>query len=314
VAVADLSEGPAPSVAVLVCTRNRGPRIRATIASVLANTYPDFRVVVVDQSSTPETREALTAFSADARLTVISSTATGLSRARNLGLSAVATELVLMTDDDCEVPSDWIARMVDCFERWPTAAIVYCQVAPGPHDAAAGFIPHFLKAGEQLQTRLSDRGTPEGIGAGMALRRAVAETIGGFDPLLGAGSRFGTHEDVDFAVRALLGGLHVLETDRAIVVHHGFRTFVQWRDSTRLNFLGMGAGYGKLLKGGRWSAAPLIAAIAWTHIVRPTFESLVALRMPPVLRRFTGLCSGLAGAFGTPVDRRRLVFIEADRG
>jgi len=104
-----------PQVTVLICTRDRGDLIHATIRSVLANTYPRFDLLIVDQSSEISTARAVAEFCGDSRLRYIHTATQGLSIARNIGLAFCHSDLVLMTDDDCEVPPDWISEMVALF-------------------------------------------------------------------------------------------------------------------------------------------------------------------------------------------------------
>ncbi|NCC37106.1 MAG: glycosyltransferase family 2 protein, partial [Chloroflexia bacterium] len=65
----------------------------------------------------------------------------GKSWAQNLGLSLIASEFVLLTDDDCEVPPNWVDEMLKPFKLYPRVGVVFCDVLPAPHDSTAGFVP-----------------------------------------------------------------------------------------------------------------------------------------------------------------------------
>lgn len=56
-----------PSVSVIVATRNRNGNVVRTVRSVLDNEYPEFELIVVDQSDDDTTRVALEPFANDRR-------------------------------------------------------------------------------------------------------------------------------------------------------------------------------------------------------------------------------------------------------
>ena len=159
-----------------------------TIESLFANTHPCFEVVVVDQSTNDDTRNALAAFQTDPRLVYVPSQTTGLGRARNIGLAHVRAECVAMTDDDCEVPTDWVAKMERYLVEHPSVAVAYCDVEAAAYDQSLGFTPIYHCQGEVLLSGF--KGRCNGIGAGMAVRKSAVQALGGFDEMLGAGALF----------------------------------------------------------------------------------------------------------------------------
>jgi glycosyltransferase involved in cell wall biosynthesis len=297
-----------PLVSVVVCTRNRGESIVSTLDSLLASDYPNFEIVVIDQSTNDLTANAMTRYREDSRVRFFRSTTYGLGRARNIGMAKALSDIIVMTDDDCEVPPDWITIMAAGFDKHPQVAVVYCNVVAAPHDPKTGFVPDYVRQGEQLMTSIRDKCGPNGIGAGMAVRRSQVDTLGGFDDMLGPGAKFTAYDDVDMAMRALLRGYYVFETDRVAVVHFGFRTLAEGRDLTTRNYYGIGGGLGKLVKCGQWSALRLVAFVLWDAVIAPTFTHLIRLRRPPVLRRFIGFTRGFFHALRMPVDKARLQF------
>src|SRR5690242_4948838 len=112
------------AVSAVVCTRNRGASVVATVESILASDCADFEVVVVDQSSDDATEQALAPIT-DSRHRVVRSNTQGLGRARNIGLEAAASDVCCFTDDDCTVPPEWLRVMADVFRREPRVAVAF---------------------------------------------------------------------------------------------------------------------------------------------------------------------------------------------
>ncbi|MBI4387323.1 MAG: glycosyltransferase, partial [Elusimicrobia bacterium] len=89
-----------PLVSVVLAVYNGAETLRQTLQSVLAQTYPNIEVWVVDDGSTDETPEVLRSLQ-DPRLRVLSlERNVGRSQARNLGVQKAAGELLAMIDAD----------------------------------------------------------------------------------------------------------------------------------------------------------------------------------------------------------------------
>jgi glycosyltransferase involved in cell wall biosynthesis len=74
-----------PTISVIIPTYNRAHLIGASIASVLAQTYTDFELIVVDDGSTDDTEQQVHGFN-DPRITYINQENKGRSHARNCAL------------------------------------------------------------------------------------------------------------------------------------------------------------------------------------------------------------------------------------
>jgi len=295
-------------ITALVCTRNRGDSIVRTVRSILANRHPKFELIVVDQSTDDCTATAISPFLHDPRLRYIRTETSGKTRALNLGLARARSEIVAITDDDCEVPPDWLEKLEDVFKRYPGVAVGYCNVDGAPHDTRTGFIPAYQQRGSKLVLTLPEKLRARGIGAGMAVRRPAVMALGGFDEMLGPGGVFPSADEWDITVRALLKGYGIYETDNVAVTHYGFRTYSEGRALARRDWLAIGAAYAKPIKCGYWR-----------FIVVPAYE-LVIVALGQMLwealrfRRFRGLIRvtafvrGFLRGWRTPVDRKTLLF------
>jgi GT2 family glycosyltransferase len=103
---------------VVIPTYERPDALRATIDSVCTQTFTDYDVIVVDDGSiSNEQHEVLSEISSSyERVRIMRQENRGPAAARNEGWRAVEADVVLFTDDDCIVPSDWIEQLVTAFE------------------------------------------------------------------------------------------------------------------------------------------------------------------------------------------------------
>ena len=90
-----------PTVSVITPTYNRMGLLTEAIASVRAQTFPDWELIVVDDGSADETPRLLEAYARrDARIRPVRQPNQGLSAARNAGLRVAKGEFVAFLDDD----------------------------------------------------------------------------------------------------------------------------------------------------------------------------------------------------------------------
>ncbi|WP_224984887.1 glycosyltransferase [Geomonas agri] len=90
-----------PSVSILMPVRNEEKHLPAALASLSAQTFRDWELVVVDDGSTDRTPDILAlAAAADSRMRVLATGGQGLVPALNLGLAQCRSELVARMDGD----------------------------------------------------------------------------------------------------------------------------------------------------------------------------------------------------------------------
>lgn len=120
-----------PTVSILVACYNAGRHVSAAIESVLAQTWEDFEVIVVDDGSTDKSRGVLSGFT-DPRMRVIAQQNAGASCARNRAFAASSAPLVIYFDaDDIMGPrhlESLVSRLGDepdciAFGRWSRFSI-----------------------------------------------------------------------------------------------------------------------------------------------------------------------------------------------
>jgi peptidoglycan/xylan/chitin deacetylase (PgdA/CDA1 family) len=92
-------------VAVVIPARNAAATLSRTLESILEQSSPDWEAIIVDDGSTDRTATIAEEFAAkDGRFRVVRQQASGVSAARNAGITAARGEWLLFLDSD-----DWIA-------------------------------------------------------------------------------------------------------------------------------------------------------------------------------------------------------------
>lgn len=109
--------GRPPKVSVVVPVYNDRVKLQRLLASFEALKDPDtFEVLIVDDASTDDTREAVTAWVTKglpfaARLITMERNG-GPGRARNAGVAAARAPIVAFTDSDCTVTPEWLEHLI----------------------------------------------------------------------------------------------------------------------------------------------------------------------------------------------------------
>jgi glycosyltransferase involved in cell wall biosynthesis len=115
-------------VSVIIPCYNRAGIVCETIDSVLSQTYSHFEIVVIDDGSTDNTREAIAAYD-DRRVRYFYKQNGGLSAARNSGLEAARGEFIAFLDSD-DLWHSWKLRaQIEIFVRHPEVGLIWSDMS-----------------------------------------------------------------------------------------------------------------------------------------------------------------------------------------
>src|SRR4051812_9104737 len=90
-----------PYVSVIIPAYNAEATIAETVSSILAQTFENFELIVVNDGSTDKTAAVIKdTFGSDPRVTLINQKNGGVARARNSGISASQCEFIAPIDAD----------------------------------------------------------------------------------------------------------------------------------------------------------------------------------------------------------------------
>lgn len=113
-----------PQVSVIIPTFNRSKLVAQAIRSVLAQTYEDFEVIVVDDGSTDDTRDVVAAFQ-DPRVVYLWQENQQRCAARNNGIAHARGSYVAFLDSDDVWFPNKLERQMQAFERHPDVGLVF---------------------------------------------------------------------------------------------------------------------------------------------------------------------------------------------
>ena len=107
--------GPAPKISVIVPVYKVEKYLPECIESVLAQTFTDFELILVDDGSPDNSGAICDAYAArDPRVRVFHKENGGVSSARNLGLDHARGEWIAFVDSDDTVTTDFLQSIAEC--------------------------------------------------------------------------------------------------------------------------------------------------------------------------------------------------------
>jgi glycosyltransferase involved in cell wall biosynthesis len=203
-----------PTVTLLLPNRNNDHVLDLVLERLAQHTtYPNWELVVADDGSTDGSLDILRRWRADPRLpnfTLLEREHAGVVETLNAGLAAGSGELVVQLDGDASVETPgWLERMVDFYESDPRVGVVCPLVVfdhgpvhaagvnmicrEGLHDRSTRPIEPpgrrtFNTRVERVTREAAGRTVTEpaevdaSIGVCMLYSRAMAESLGGYDP------------------------------------------------------------------------------------------------------------------------------------
>jgi len=187
------SAGIAPRVSVVVAARDEERKIEAALRSLLAQDYPDFEVVVVDDRSTDRTGPILDRLATEhpglrvVHVAELPSGWLGKNHALQAGADRSSGEWILFTDADIHMDPTVVSRAVRfCEERGVDhLAIAPALLLPGLLLQGFGvfFLWSFLLFAKPWKARDPKSWFHVGVGAFNLVRGSAYRAVGGHRPI-----------------------------------------------------------------------------------------------------------------------------------
>jgi glycosyltransferase involved in cell wall biosynthesis len=235
-------------ITILICTYNRAELLGPTLDSLAQMETPGltWEVLVVDNNSNDDTAAVVQSRVAGypAPLRYLFEGRQGKSNALNTGMAATDADVIAFTDDDVQIPCDWLTQTKTAFDTfhcdyvggrvfpwWDTAPPRWLPTANGRLWAVIALLDY------GLEPFRFGRRIP--LGVNMAVKRVAIERVGGFNPRMGrtAGTLMG-QEQREWFLRAHAAGVvgyyspdivvrHWIPRDRLTKSY--FRRWFYWR-------------------------------------------------------------------------------------
>ncbi len=183
------------TVSVIIPCFNQGAFVDEALDSVLAQTFDDIEIIVVNDGSTdPLTVGALQALRRP-RTRVVHTANQGLPAARNAGIRAAVGRYILPLDADDRIAPTYIEQAVRVLEARPDVGIVYCRAELFGDRRGEWGLPEYQFPDVLFSPR---------IFAAALFRRADWEAVGGYSDEFRGG-----WEDYDFWLSLIERGCRV---------------------------------------------------------------------------------------------------------
>ena len=180
-------------VSVYMIVHNGARFIRAAVDSILAQSFPDFEFVVIDDGSTDSSPEILASYR-DPRLRVIHQENQGRPRARNRALAECQGRFIAVIDSDDLAKPERLARQVEYLRAHPEIGVLGADHLFIDEMGRTVSRVRLPPEHEKLRRLIVIRNSIP-LSAAM-FRKDVADAIGGYD------ETFVFCQDHDFLVRA----------------------------------------------------------------------------------------------------------------
>ena len=184
-----------PRVSVVIPAYEAAGTLAAAVDSVLAQTYDDLEVLVVDDGSSDDTAAVAEGYGKP--VTCIRTENRGVSHARNTGIAASSAEFVALLDaDDLWEPSK-LGRQLEVLTARPTAGVSTTgslRVDPALRPLE---VTHARQPADPCKELLLHSMVLGAISSPL-IRRDAANDVGGFDP------EFSQCADWDYFIRLSL--------------------------------------------------------------------------------------------------------------
>ncbi|MDQ3063471.1 MAG: glycosyltransferase [Acidobacteriota bacterium] len=179
-----------PKVTVIIPAYNAEKFIEQTINSVLAQTFQDFEIIVIDDGSKDKTAEIINSYGFLVRC--IQTTNGGVSRARNLGIDNALGEYIAFLDSDDLWEPTKLEKQVALLDENPNIGLCFTALERVDRNlkligkTEAQNYPDFCEA------LLLYSCVVTGSCSSVMLRTEIAKQTGGFD------TNFTNHEDWEY--------------------------------------------------------------------------------------------------------------------
>lgn len=114
-----------PIISIIVPIYNSEERLSRCLNSILAQSYKDFELILVNDGSTDSSIEICKSImNKDKRVSLYNRKNSGVSASRNFGISVAHGEYIMFCDSDDEVEPDWCLELLNSIKKYPNMSVI----------------------------------------------------------------------------------------------------------------------------------------------------------------------------------------------
>ena len=171
-----------PLISVIIPAYQHGECVAEALESVLAQTFRDFEIIVINDGCTDSTDKVLRPYVEKNLIRYFHQENQGISATRNRGLSLASGEFVAFLDDDDVWPRDKLEWQVEVMVNSPVLVVGGLSSIFGKKSDRKAVIE---SAGySKFDTWMLFGGNPFGSPGQTLIRKSALLEIGGFDPAI----------------------------------------------------------------------------------------------------------------------------------
>jgi hypothetical protein len=216
------------NVSIILVSYNSFNDLAECIPSILRQTYRDFEIIIVDNSTNDESTEYFKNEFLGVRY-IKSASNGGYSEGNNIGMQYAKGKYIVIVNPDTVVDDNWLVQLIKPLEDHEEIAITTSKILLYDNPNKINTFSNcshftgldFCKGLWEPADRYSKSEETSVIsGCSFAIRRLIFEELGGFDT-----DFFLYLEDIDLSWRARLAGYRIIAIPESIVFHK-FNLFI----------------------------------------------------------------------------------------
>lgn len=218
----DRSKNNGKIASIIILSYNSKDDLKECIPSILEQSYTDFEVILVDNSSTDGSPEFLKVNYPNLKL-IETGANLGYAAGNNIGFQHAKGKYIVVVNPDTVVGQNWLSELVKPLEKDPDIAIttpkilMHCDkylintCANHSHFTGLNFCSGLNRPSSSISKPIEVGAIS---GCSFAIRRDVVEKLGGLD------SDFFLYlEDDDISWRARLSGYKIMLVPSSVIYH-----------------------------------------------------------------------------------------------
>lgn len=197
---------------LILATIGRKNEVQEFLDSIEKSNYPleKIEIIIVDQNKDDFLQEIIKEYAKKIKIIYLKSEEKGLSKNRNIGLKYISNEIIGFPDDDCKYFKNTLLNISKSFEaNLELDGVVGRIVDEDGNDC--------IRKWDRCRLKITKKNFYTKASSITMFEKNI--NILKFDEELGAGSKYGSSEDVDFLYRTLKFGKKINYNPDIILYH-----------------------------------------------------------------------------------------------